>query len=92
MIEINLNKEKNRAEAKDKEKIIGLCEYKIKEDIIDIYHTEVDPSYAGKGIANKLLDEVVDFSKKENKKIYPTCSYVRKKFDEDKTYKDIDAR
>lgn len=92
MIEIKLNKEKSRSEAKDGEKTIGLCEYQIKDDVIDIYHTEVDPSYGGKGIAGKLLEEVVGLAKKEGKKIYPTCSYVRKKFDEDDSYKDIDVR
>lgn len=92
MIDIKLNEEKKRSEAKDGEKTVGLCEYEIKEDVIDIYHTEVDKSYGGKGIAKKLLDEVVGFAKDQNKKIYPTCSYVRKKFDEDESYKDIDAR
>ncbi|WP_308749228.1 GNAT family N-acetyltransferase, partial [uncultured Anaerococcus sp.] len=54
--------------------------------------TEVDKAYGGKGLAGKLLDQVVDFARAENKKIYPTCSYVLKKFNDDQSYKDIDAR
>lgn len=89
---IKINKEKYRAEAIEDDKIIGLCEYKINDSVIDIYHTEVDKTYGSKGIAKKLLDEVVNLARNENKKIYPTCSYVAKKFDEDMHYKDVDAR
>lgn len=89
---IKINKEKYRAEAIEDDKIIGLCEYKINDSVIDIYHTEVDKAYGGKGIANKLLDEVVNLARNEKKKIYPTCSYVAKKFDEDERYEDVDAR
>lgn len=89
---IRINKEKSRAEAIEDDKIIGLCEYKINDDVIDIYHTEVDKAYGGKGIAKKLLDEVVNLARNENKKIFPACSYVAKKFDEDERYEDVDAR
>lgn len=89
---IKINKEKSRAEAIEDDKIIGLCEYKIKDGTIDIYHTEVDKAYGGRGIANKLLDEVVNLARNENKKIFPTCSYVTKKFNEDEKYEDVDAR
>lgn len=89
---IKINNDKSRAEAIEDDKIIGLCEYKIKDGIIDIYHTEVDKAYGGKGLAGKLMDEVVGFARSEKKKIYPTCSYVAKNFDEDSQYKDVDAR
>ncbi len=89
---IKINKDKSRAEAIEDDKIIGLCEYKINDSVIDIYHTEVDRAYGGRGIAKKLLDEVVNLARNENKKIFPTCSYVAKKFDEDRKYEDVDAR
>lgn len=92
MIKVKMNPDKFRAEALDGEKIIGLCEYKINGNVLDVYHTEVDKAYGGKGLAGKLMDEVVGFARAEKKKIYPTCSYVAKKFDEDSQYKDVDAR
>ncbi|WP_311482367.1 GNAT family N-acetyltransferase [uncultured Anaerococcus sp.] len=92
MIEIKINPEESRVEAIDDGKIIGLCEYKIKGHVLDVYHTEVDSAYGGRGLAKKLLDQVVAYARAENKKIYPTCSYVEKKFDEDRHYRDVDAR
>jgi predicted GNAT family acetyltransferase len=59
-----------------------------ESDIITIDHTYVSESLRGQGIAGKLLDEVVNYARKKNKKINPVCSYAKKKLVEDK-YSDI---
>lgn len=87
-----LNKKDNRSEVYDGDKLIGKCEYKIEADKLDIYHTEVDAAYGGRGLAGKLVDLVVAYARDENLKIIPTCPYVAKKFDKDESYKDVDAR
>lgn len=92
-INIKLNTDKNRSEALDGDKVIGLCDYRKKDDgLIEVYHTEVEKAYGGMGIAADLVDCLVDFARDENLKIYPTCSYVFEKFDKDESYKDVDAR
>lgn len=91
-IKIKLNADENRSEALDGDKVIGVCDYRRKDDILDVYHTEVDKSYGGRGIAAYLVEQVVAFARDENLKIQPTCSYVAKKFDTDESYKDVDAR
>lgn len=87
-----LNKKDNRSEVYDGDKLIGKCDYKIEADKLDIYHTEVDPAYGGRGLAGKLVDLVVAYARDENLKIIPSCPYVAKKFDKDQSYKDVDAR
>lgn len=87
-----LNKKDNRSEVYDGDKLIGKCDYKIEADKLNIYHTEVDPAYGGRGLAGKLVDLVVAFARDENLKIIPSCPYVAKKFDKDQSYKDVDAR
>ena len=64
MIEILI--ENNRSIAKDGEKLIGECDYKINGDIWSFYHTFVDPSYGGQGIAKRLLDCALEEAKKDN--------------------------
>lgn len=44
-------------------------------------HTFVDPSLRGQGVAEKLLDHLVDEMRKEDKKIVAQCSYVVAQFD-----------
>ncbi|HVZ98479.1 MAG TPA: GNAT family N-acetyltransferase [Chitinophagaceae bacterium] len=60
---------------------------KIAEMVIDIsgndltvYHTEVLPKAEGKGLAKKLLDAMVDYSRKNHLKVTALCPYVYKQF------------
>ncbi len=91
-IKYTLNEKESRSEVYDGDKIIGKCDYKIEANKLDIYHTEVDAAYGGRGLAGKLVDLVVAYARENNYKIIPTCPYVAKKFDKDQSYKDVDAR
>jgi predicted GNAT family acetyltransferase len=43
-----------------------------------VTHTYVDPTYRGQGIANQLLDQVINQATIEKKYIYPVCSFAVK--------------
>lgn len=45
-----------------------------------VYHTEVVPEYEGKGLAKKLLDEMVSYARKNNLKVIALCPYVHAQF------------
>jgi len=60
------------------------------EDKVIANHTFVDPSLRGHGIAEKLLDRLVEEMKEQDKKIVPHCSYVVSMFRrKNEKYKDI---
>ena len=73
----------------DKDKKIGFISLVNKGDLIDAPHTEVDKEYGGQGIAGKLVDKLVDYARENNKKIIPTCPYIKNKFEKDDKYKDV---
>ena len=52
----------------------------LDDNTIVIDHTFVDDSIRGQGIAAKLMLEVIDYAKSNNKKIKATCSYAVKWF------------
>ena len=84
-----LDKENKESALFDQDKKIGSCQYEIRGDDLEITHTLVDKAYGGRGLAKKLLDEVVGFARSTNKKIIPTCSYAKNKFENDKSYEDV---
>lgn len=45
-----------------------------------VYHTEVDDSLQGKGVARELLDRAVEYARQEGKLIVPLCPYVLAQF------------
>ncbi len=61
----------------------------IEKDVMYVTHTIVDSSMQGKGIAQQLLDQMVEYARGKNKKIVPVCSYVQKKFNQDEQYEDV---
>ena len=77
---MNFIKEKERIYAKDEnEKIIAQIEFKeIEQGTYNIYHTFVDESLRGQGIASKLVQEAVEEIKSRNGKITASCSYAKR--------------
>ncbi|HEX3100346.1 MAG TPA: GNAT family N-acetyltransferase [Pyrinomonadaceae bacterium] len=56
---------------------------------ITIYHTEVDPSLAGKGVGYDLVAAGVEFARENGLKIVPTCSYAKKVIDKTPEFQDV---
>lgn len=62
----------------------------LNDTTIDVNHTFVDERLRGQGIAGKLFEQIIKYAREENKKIVPTCSYVKAKMERNVTkYKDI---
>ncbi len=60
------------------EDVIGTLDFLIKDEILAIIKVQVDPSYRGQGLAQKLMEEIISFAKKNNYEIEPICSYAVK--------------
>jgi len=78
MIEIKFDKEKNQSIAYDNDIKIGECYFIEKEGCWNIIHTEVNNSYQGKGIARRLVENIIENARKNNKNIIAECSYAKK--------------
>jgi uncharacterized protein len=47
---------------------------------LTVFHTEVMPKAAGRGLAKKLLDSMVDYARENNLKVIALCPYVHAQF------------
>jgi len=61
------------------------------ENTIIADHTFVSDELRGQGVAGKLLKELTNYAREENKKIVPVCSYVKKKMEHSSEYDDLIA-
>ncbi len=73
-------KEKNRIYVQNEHgKIIAEIEFEnIGENVYNIYHTFVDESLRGQGVASKLVEEAVKEIKAQGGTVQATCSYAKK--------------
>jgi predicted GNAT family acetyltransferase len=59
---------------------LGEMVVSITSSNLTVYHTEVSAKAEGKGYAKKLLNEMVDYARKNNLKVIPLCPYVHAQF------------
>lgn len=74
---MELKKEKDKIIVLDNNIKIGECQFIIDNDKLNIIHTYVDEKYRGKGIAQQLVNCVIEEARKNNKKIVADCSYAK---------------
>lgn len=68
----------------EKEEVIAELTYRKEENKLYFDHTYVSRLMRGQGIAEKLLDAGVEYAEKNGYKIVPVCSYIVKKFENEK--------
>lgn len=93
MTELKHNKAQKRFEVFVKREKAGLMTYQMSgDDRMIIDHTEVYSQFEGQGLGTKLIDAAVDYARKENLKISPTCSFAKKIFAETPEFRDISSQ
>ena len=59
---------------------LGHLEYRIRSDesrrAVDFFHTFTSPKAQGQGIAGKMVKEGLEWAKRSNYGVIPSCSYV----------------
>lgn len=81
----NFIKEENRIYLKnDNDKVVAEINFEKQGDSYNIYHTFVDETLRGQGIASKLMKQVVNYLKSKNVKITASCSYANRWLEKNK--------
>lgn len=80
-IKLELNEKKHGAfNLYEEGKKLGEMVISIKDDVLTVYHTGVEPEAEGKGFAKKLLEEMTTYARQNNMKVLPLCPYVHAQF------------
>lgn len=54
-----------------------------------IEHTEVDDSFRGQGVGEKLLEKLVEYVRKEEIKVIPLCPFAKATFKKREDLRDV---
>lgn len=58
------------------EAVAGVVEYREKDDLVELTHTEVDQSYEGEGLGSQLARAVLDNLRNEGRAVIPSCTFL----------------
>ena len=58
-------------------------------ELLTIVHTEVDPVMRGTGAGKTLLEEAVQWARREGKRLAATCPYAKSVLDKTPEYHDV---
>ncbi|MCU1570204.1 MAG: hypothetical protein JWR33_945 [Naasia sp.] len=57
--------------------VIGLADYRVKDDAVQVTHTEVDPSLRGQGLGSVLVRGMLDDLRESTEaRVVPICPFV----------------
>ena len=54
-----------------------VCDYRLRDGVMHVTHTEVAPELEGRGIAAMLVEAALAHAAASGLKVRPLCSYVR---------------
>lgn len=67
----------------------GVAEYRRRADRVVFTHTEVDPSFEGKGVGSALAKAALDDVRARGLKAVPLCPFIRAWIDRHPDYEDL---
>lgn len=85
------NVELSRFEIKDDGRVVGIADYRVRDDLVVIPHTEVDPARQGAGLGAELVQAALDAIREGGRRVVPQCSYVAHFIAEHPDYQDLVA-
>jgi len=59
---------------------IGEMVIGISGNVLTVYHTEISPKAEGRGLAKKLLEEMVAYAREKKFSVIPLCPFVHAQF------------
>lgn len=85
------NAEEHRFELWKGDVRVGLIDYSIKDDVIRLPHTEVDPAYGGEGHGKALARGALDAARDAGLKVKPVCPFIAAFIEKNPDYADLVA-
>ena len=71
------NPAKSRYEVHVGGELAGFVNYRLRDQVIDLIHTEVDARFQGAGLAGRLARASLDDARARRLSVLPTCPYIR---------------
>jgi len=83
--------EASRYELRLEGRVIGFAAYRRRNDRIVFIHTEVDESYEGRGLGNRLAKAALEDVRGKGLVVVPLCPFIARYIQQHPEYQDLVA-
>ena len=74
--QVRHNEQRHRFEVGDAPHPAHL-DYRLREGVVEMVHTEVPPEYQGQGLAGRLATAALEWARESGRKVIPSCPYLK---------------
>lgn len=92
MVTVTRNDAEQRYELHVDGERVGIADFRVVGDRVEMPHTLVDPSRRGEGLAAELVREALVDIRAAGRTVVPTCWYVAEYLDRHPEFADLRAR
>lgn len=85
------NRQLNRFELPISQGLVAAAYYRVEDDRIVLFHTEVPSEYAGRGIGSRLAQGIFDLLRTSGRKAILRCPFMSRFFANHLDYLDVIA-
>jgi len=90
-VQVQDNPARHRFEILADGEVAGLAAYRVRDGVVVVTHSEVDPRFRGQGLASELARQTLDTLRERGEKVVPACPFFAKFVAEHPEYDDIVA-
>ncbi|MGX6601108.1 GNAT family N-acetyltransferase [Micromonosporaceae bacterium Da 78-11] len=91
-IEVQDDPTRHRFELLVDGEVSGLADYRVRDGIVVITHSEVNPRFRGQGLGNVLAQRTLDQLRERGDKVVPACPFFAHYVAEHPEYQDLVAQ
>ena len=81
--------DESRFELRSGDGLVGFITYHLRDDVITMAHTEVDPAHSGQGHAATLARGTLDAVRERGLRVNPACAFVASYMKKNPQYADL---
>jgi predicted GNAT family acetyltransferase len=88
-VQVQDNPDRSRFEILLDGELAGLATYRVRDGVVIVTHSEIDPGFRGHGLASELARQTLDTLRERGDRVVPACPFFAKYVVEHPEYDDI---
>ena len=88
-VQVQDNPDRSRFEILLDGELAGLATYRVRDGVVIVTHSEIDPTFRGHGLASELARQTLDTLRERGGRVVPACPFFAKYVAEHPEYDDI---